>query len=276
MRNFNRFINSVLESPLLRSNDLVEQFLTKKPEELSIIKMKYKNLSKFVSMNDFHSLTGDLDVTFYNDEQHSSKNILQKIENKRNILKEINTNLKNVINCMDNLNKYLEILSKLFFNLEKEYQTNEYKFDALDNLGRLCKNISGFYLEKKNILDIKIREFFKYINLELREIKNLCNDKKKKKINLEKCEIALKNYQNDKSNNKSIETYNYELQKKQIEKNLAKRTCNFLRNRTYEEYNRIMGFHYYRIKNFFLETKPIILNCLQKENTFSIQIINCF
>ena len=276
MRDFNRFINAVLESPLLRSNDLVEQFLTKNPEEFHVIKLKYKNLSKLVSMNDFHSLTGDLDVTFYNDKEHSSTNILKNIEKKLNILKDINTNLKNVINCMDNLNKYLEILSKLFFNLENEYQNKEYKFDAMDNLGRLCKNIGGFYLDKKNILDIKIREFFKYINLELNEIKNLCNDSKYAKINLEKCESMLLNYQNDKYNNKNTEVYKYELQKKQIEKNLAKRTSNFLRNRAYEEFNRIMGLHYYRIKNYFIQIKPIISDCLAKENLTSMQIINSF
>lgn len=276
MRDFNRFINAILENPLLRSNDLVEHFLTKKPEDFHIIKLKYKNISKIVSMNEFRSLTGELDVTFYNDEEHSSTNIMKNVEKKINILKEINTNLKNVISCMENLNNYLEILSKLFFNLENEYQTKEYKFDALDHLGRLCKNIGGFYLDKKNILDIKVREFFKYINLELNEIKNLCNDSKYAKINLEKCESILLNYQNNKTNNKNMETYNYELQKKQIERNLAKRTCNFLRNRAYEEFNRIMGLHFYRIKNYFFQIKPEISDCFTKENLNTMQIINCF
>lgn len=276
MRDFNRFINAILENPLLRSNDLVEHFLTKKPEDFHIIKLKYKNISKIVSMNEFRSLTGELDITFYNDEEHSSTNIMKNVEKKINILKEINTNLKNVISCMENLNNYLEILSKLFFNLENEYQNKEYKFDALDHLGRLCKNIGGFYLDKKNILDIKVREFFKYINLELNEIKNLCNDSKYAKINLEKCESILLNYQNNKTNNKNMETYNYELQKKQIERNLAKRTCNFLRNRAYEEFNRIMGLHFYRIKNYFMQIKPEISDCFTKENLNTMQIINCF
>ena len=273
MRDYNRFINSVLENPLLRSNELVEQFLTKGQEEFHNIKQKYKKISKLVSMNEFHSLTGDFDVTFYNDQLHSPLYILQNIEKKRNILKDINLNLKNIINCMENLNKYLDILSKLFFNLENEYQTNDYKFNSLDNLGRLFKNFSDFYFEKKIFLDIQIREFFKYINMELKEIKNLCNDSKYAKINLEKCENALINFQN---NNKNIEVYKYEIQKKQVEKKMAKRTCNFLRNRTYEEFQRIIGIHYIRIKNYFLKIMPIISELLKKENSFSVQIINCF
>ena len=277
MRDFNRFINSVLENPLLRSNELVELFLTKNPDEFHNIKLKYKNVSKLVSMNEFHSLTGDLDVTFYNDKSHSSSNILENIEKKRNILKEINTTLKSVIICIENLNKNLATLSKLFFNLEKEYQTKDYKFNALDNLGRLCGNISEFYLHKKEVLDMKVREFFKYLNLELKEIKNLCNDSNYAKINLEKCESNLANFQNDKSNNcKNIQLFQYELQKKQIEKNLAKRTCNFLRNRAFEESQRIMSLHYSRIKNYFSKMKPTLSDLLQKENSYSIKIINCF
>ena len=226
-------------------------------------------------MNEFHSLTGEFDVTFYNDQSHSPLYILQNIEKKRNILKDINLNLKNIVNCMENLNKYLDEISKLFNNLGNEYQIKDYKFESLDNLSRLFKNISDFYFEKKFFLDIQIREFFKYINLELREIKNLCNDSKYAKINLEKCENALINFQNN-NPNKNIEAYKYEIQKKQIEKNMALRACNFLRNRTYEEYQRIIGLHYFRIKNYFSKIMPIISELFKKENSFSIQIIYSF
>lgn len=277
MRDINRFINCVLENPLLRSNELVEFFLTKNPDDFHNIKLRYKNVSKLVSMNEFFSLTGDLDVTFYGDEAHSSSNILQNIEKKRNILKEINNNLKNVLSCIENLNKYLQNLSKLFFNLENEYRTKDYKFNALNNLGRLCENISGFYYQKKNFLDMQVREFFKYLNLELKEVKNLCNDSNYAKINLEKCESGLINFQKDKSNNnKNIETFQYELQKKQIEKNLAKRTSDFLRNRAFEESQRILGLHYSRIKNYFSKIAPTLSDLLKKENYNSTQIINCF
>ena len=277
MRDFNRFINSVLENPLLRSNELVEQFLTKNPEEFHVIKLKYKNLTKLVSMHEFHSLTGDLDVTFYPDEFHSSSNILENVEKKRNILKEINLNMKNAINCMENLNKYLGNLSKLFFNLEKEYENKNNKFDALSNIGRLFQSLSTFYLEKKNILDFEVREFFKYINLELNEIKNMCKDSKYAKINFEKCENILNNFKNDKNNiNKNSEMFKYELQKKQIEKSVAKRACNFLRNRTFEELERIMNLHSLRIKKHFSKVGKIISDTFQKEYSFSMQIINCF
>ena len=276
MRDCNRFINAVLENKLLRSCELVEFFLTKNPDDFHVIKLRYKNLPA-LSMKDYHSLTGNLDLTYYNDQFHSSDFNLKNIERKRNILKEINTNLKNAISCMDNLNKYMENLSKLFFDLEKEYKSKDYTFDSLDTLARLTKNISCFCMDKKNFWDFKIKEFFKYINYELKEIKNLCNDSKYAKINLEKCENYIINFQNDKNNKfKTQEILDYELQKKQIEKNTAQRTSNLLRNKTFEELQRIMNVHYIRFKNYFSQTGQIISNIYTNEHNLSMQIINCF
>ena len=175
MRDFNRFFNSILENPLLRSNEVIEDFLTKKQELFHFIKLKYKNYTKLVNLADFRTLNGELDVTFYND-QLQPNYISQNIDNKRNILKEINNNLKKIISCMDSMVKYGENLSKLFFDLKNEYQYKQYDFEIFDTLGRYCKNFSFFCTDKKIILDEKVREFLKYINSELKELKNLCND----------------------------------------------------------------------------------------------------
>ena len=276
MRDFNRFFNSILENPLLRSNEIIEDFLTKNQELFHFIKLKYKNFSKLVNLNDFRTLNGELDITYYS-EQLSPNNILENIDNKRKILKDINTNLKNAISCMDNLNKYLDTLSKLFFDLKNEYQYKQNKFDSFDTLGRFCKNTSNFYTDKKKVFDEKIREYFKYLNSELKELKNLCNDSQYAKINLEKQENSLNNLEKTKGTNyKNEALYNYEFQKKKIEKNLAQRTCNFLRNRALEEFERIINTHYQRTEKYFCNLGKDILDVVQKECSTSSQIIKCF
>ena len=42
MRDYNRFINAILENPLLRSSEIVEEFITKDQNEFNILKLKYK------------------------------------------------------------------------------------------------------------------------------------------------------------------------------------------------------------------------------------------
>ena len=275
MRDFNRFMNAILENQLLRSSELVEQFLTKTPEEFHVIKLKYKNAPKVVNMKDFPSLTGELDLTNYKDKFHSSEYILQNIEKKRNILKDINTNLKNATTCMENLNKYMTNLSVLFLDLKKEYENQDNKFASLDNIGRFCKNISSFYNEKKIFWENKIREFFKYINLELKEVKDLCNQSKYAKINLKKCENGIISYKSDKNNNlKTTAEFNYELQKKQIEKQDAQKTCNFLINKTFEELQKIIYLHNTRFKNYLLNEGKKLSDILSNEFKCSNEIFN--
>lgn len=275
MRDFNRFMNAVLENQLLRSSELVEQFLTKTPDEFHVIKLKYKNVPKVVKMNDFPSLTGELDLTNYKDKFHSSEYILQNIEKKRNILKDINTNLKNATTCMENLNKCMTNLSHLFVDLKKEYENQDNKFESLDSIGKFCKNISNFCNEKKNFWENKIREFFKYINLELKEVKDLCNQSKYAKINLKKCESGLINYKSDKNNNlKTTAIFNYELKKKQIEKQDAQKTCNFLINKTYEELQKITYFHNIRFRNYLMNEGKKMSDILNNEFKCSNAIFN--
>ena len=276
MRDCNRFFNAILENPLLRSNEVTEDFMTKNPEIFHFIKLKFKNINKIVNLNDFYTLNGELDVSLYN-KPYTPSNILQNINNKRNILNEINTNIKNVISCLEKLNKYLDNLSKLFFDLKIKYQYKQYKFDTFDTLGRYCKNSACFCSDKKIILDEKIREFLKYINSELKELQNLCNDSHYAKINLEKSENVLNNIEKGTTNNfKSEYLYNSELQKKKIEKNIAQRTFNFLRNRTFEEFERIIMIQCTRTEKYFSKLSLEIKNLIKHEYSNANQIIDCF
>jgi len=47
MRDYNRFINSVLENPLLRSSEIIEEFITKNQNDFHVIKLKYIFISNF-------------------------------------------------------------------------------------------------------------------------------------------------------------------------------------------------------------------------------------
>ena len=61
MRDYERFINAVLENPLLRSSEIVEEFITKEQNEFNILKLKYKNLKQVVETKNFVNLSGELD-----------------------------------------------------------------------------------------------------------------------------------------------------------------------------------------------------------------------
>ena len=192
MRDYNRFINSLLENPLLRSSEIVEEFITKSQNDFHIIKLKYKRLEKKVLMKDFQSLTGELDATFYQDKYNLSLIIPKIIEKKRNLYLNLNSAIKDIINEFEVIASKMNNLSQAFHDLSYEYKINNENIELFENFENFCKNLSNIYSQEKNFFKIDIKEFFKYLRLELEEIDKLFNECKYAKINFEEYENNMR------------------------------------------------------------------------------------
>ena len=276
MRDYNRFINSVLENTLLRSSKIVEEFITKSKEEFHVIKSKYKYLEQKVMMKDFLSLTGELDANFHQDKYALSINIPKVIEKKRNLYNNLNNAIKEVIYELETIDIKMNNLAEVFYDLSNEYKNNFENIDFFENFGKFCKNISNIYLEEKKFFKIDVKEFFKYMRLELDEVDNLFNEYKYAKINLEGCENKLNYYEKNKNNydKNNDEIYKLELKKKQIEKNDSKKVCYFLQNRACDEYKRVLEAQKHRIKNNFGKAGSNMMEKFKNEYDKLLNLIN--
>ena len=275
MRDYKRFINSILENPLLRSAEIVEEFITKEQNEFNILKLKYKNIKKIVELKNFPSLNGELDATFY---QNNFKLLLkyQKIvEKKRSLFIKLNNSIKDVVYQMENLNTKMNQLGEIFQDLSSLYQNNKENIDYFSNFSNYCKSLSNIYNMEKSLLKIDVKEFFKYTRLELDELEKLFSDYKYAKIILEGWENNIISHKKNKLNSKE-EYYEFELRQKQTEKDKAKRVCCFLQNRACEEYLRILELHKNRFKKLFGALCPNVTATYQKEFENLIKLINNF
>lgn len=275
MRDYNRFLNSILENPLLRSSDIVEEFITKNQNDFHIIKLKYKNIQKKVIMEDFLSLNGELDATYYQDKYALTLNIPKIIEKKKNLYLNLNNALKEVINEFEIMDSKMNNLSEAFHNLSNEYKNNFEKIELFENFGNFCKNLSNIYTSEKKFFQIDVKEFFKYLRLELEEIDKLFNESKYAKIIFEGCESNLDSYEKNKLNNNE-EMFQFELKKKQREKQNSKRICCFLQNSACDEYQRLIQAHKARIKKTFGRGASNIIEIYQKEYDNLMKLINSF
>jgi hypothetical protein len=271
MRDYNRFVNAALEIPLLRSSNILEEFINKNQNDFHIIKLKYKNLPKNIVMKDFISLTGELDATFYQDKYNLSINIQKIIEKKRNLFLNLHNAVKEVITQFEILDTKMNNLSHAFYDLSNEYKNNFENEKYFENLGNFCKNLSDIYSKEKNFFTIDIKEYFKYMRLEYDELDKLFNEYKYAKIIFEGHENNLNTYEKNKINNNE-EIYKIELQKKKVEKDNAKRVCCFLQNRACDEYKRMVEAHEKRIKKAFQNSN--IIETYQKEYDNILNLIN--
>ena len=279
MRDYKRFVNAVLENPLLRSSEIVEEFITKEQNEFNILKLKYKNLKQVVETKNFVSLSGELDATFYQKNFNLSTKYQKIIEKKRELLLKLNNSIKDVIYQLDLVNKKWNNLMEIFQDLSLLYRSNDENLSIFSNFGEYCKSISNINTLEKNFLQKDVKEFFKYMRLEYDEVDKLFNDYKYAKINFEGCENKIISHKKNKSNtnsNNNEEFYKFELKQKELEKDNAKRLCCFLQNRTCEEYQRVLEMHKNQIKNVFSRICPDIMATYKKEYENLIKLINSF
>ena len=278
MRDYARFINAVLENPLLRSSEIVEEFITKEQNEFNILKLKYKNLKQVVETKNFVTLSGELDATFYQKNFTLSNKYQKIIEKKKALLIKLNSSIKDVVYQLDLVNTKMNNLSEIFQDLSLLSRSNEENISIFSNFGEYCTTISNINTLEKNFLQKDVKEFFKYIRLEYDEVDKLFGDYKYAKINFEGCENNIISHKNNKQNNmyNNEDMYKFELEQKEKEKDNAKRLCCFLQNRTCEEYERILELHQNRVKKLFSKICPGIIETYKKEYENLIKLIISF
>ena len=278
MRDYARFINAVLENPLLRSSEIVEEFITKEQNEFNILKLKYKNLKQVVETKNFVNLSGELDATFYQKNFTLSNKYQKIIEKKKALLIKLNNSIKDVVYQLDLVNTKMNNLSEIFQDLSLLSRSNEENISIFSNFGEYCTTISNINTLEKNFLQKDVKEFFKYIRLEYDEVDKLFSDYKYAKINFEGCENNIISHKNNKQNNmyNNEDMYKFELEQKEKEKDNAKRLCCFLQNRTCEEYERILELHQNRVKKLFSKICPGIIETYKKEYENLIKLIISF
>ena len=278
MRDYARFINAVLENPLLRSSEIVEEFITKEQNEFNILKLKYKNLKQVVETKNYVTLSGELDATFYQKNFTLSNKYQKIIEKKKALLIKLNNSIKDVVYQLDLVNTKMNNLSEIFQDLSLLSRSNEENISIFSNFGEYCTTISNINTLEKNFLQKDVKEFFKYIRLEYDEVDKLFSDYKYAKINFEGCENNIISHKNNKQNNmyNNEDMYKFELEQKEKEKDNAKRLCCFLQNRTCEEYERILELHQNRVKKLFSKICPGIIETYKKEYENLIKLIISF
>ena len=275
MRDYNRFINAILENPLLRSSEIVEEFITKDQNEFNILKLKYKNTKKVVEMKNFISMDGELDATFYQNNFKLTLKYQEIVEKKRNLLVNLNNSIKDVVYQLENINSKINNLAQIFSDLSLLYKSNDENINIFSNFNEYCNSLSNIYNVEKQFLKIDVKEFFKYIRLELDEVNKLFSEYKYAKINFEGCENKIITHKKAKSEI-GEEYYQFQLKQKEKEKNDAKRICCFLQNKACDEYQRILQAHKNRIKKLFSILCPNINETYQKEYENLIKLINNF
>ena len=174
-RKFEKFLNYLINDPILKNMNVVYEFLSiEKDEDFQKKKKSYEKKKPSSNINDFISIDGKANIEINKEKENCFNNIKENANNNGNILKKINSK---IISCKDDLinaSNKLKDISKNWNNM-KNLAISE-KDDVIktyEELSLMFGNLS-LYISKLNyIIYVYLREYFKYVKNNYHSMKDL-------------------------------------------------------------------------------------------------------
>ena len=179
MRTLERFLNLLMEDPMIKVSQILYDFLSIEEEDKFNEKKKnYNNFKLPAFLRDYKSLNGKLDITINEERETFYQNIKDNTELNQDILTKLNKNMKLlnsemqlVINRMDEISKNCE---ELYLNSVKYSDIKDIKISYYQ-LNDMFKDWSTALKKTSNVINVNIREYFKYTKNTFRSMKELIN-----------------------------------------------------------------------------------------------------
>ena len=177
MRTLEKFLNYALKNPVLKSSQILYEFISiEKDADFQKKKKEYEKIKPSTNINDFQMPNGSANVQLSSKKMILFENIKDNINLNETLLTKLNDNLKALKLQLDNLcTKVDEIVqnwddlrqnSVKYFDGDEIAKTYEY-------MHNLFKNWSDCLKSHGNLIHIDIREHFKYTKNNFRSMKDL-------------------------------------------------------------------------------------------------------
>ena len=195
MRNLEKFLNALMDDPVIKSSQIIYDFLSiEEDNKFNEKKKYYNNFKSPLYLRDYKSPNGKLDITLNEEREIYYQNIKDHTELNFELLTKLNKNLKLlnsemniVVNRMNEISKNCE---ELFLNSVKYCDVNEIKI-CYYQLNDMFKFWSTALKKQASVVNINIREYFKYTKNTFRSMKELVNLVDNYKQNYYKSKRAL-------------------------------------------------------------------------------------
>ena len=195
-RYLNRFLDYICERKILRTSPITLEFLELDSNSFftyrkNLIVNKY--FCKY-NMENYTNMKGRLDVEFTQDKITECEKVYKKIEATRSIYKNLNVALGKIVNDFNNLERHMKQASSAFSalsNYSKESNQSPWLFTCYDKLKDIFAQWSTSYNKQKIFFNNNFREFFDYLNLQIKSLGDLEKQHMKMKNDYERYGLEL-------------------------------------------------------------------------------------
>ena len=178
-RNLEKFLNCLLDDPYIKYSQILYDFLSIEKENEFNDKKKYYNTLKIPkNLTEYKSPNGKLEVNINEENELYYKSIKEYTDTSQDLLTKFNKNIKLLNNEMsvvvNRLEQISQICEELFFKSIKYYDIDNIKISYYQ-LKNMFKDWSNILKKQSCIINVNIREYFKYTRNTFRSIKDLTN-----------------------------------------------------------------------------------------------------
>lgn len=177
MRSIEKFIAGILIHPLMRNCQILYDFLSiNKEEEYFKIKSGYGKITGPTQVKEIKTLNGEIKTAINKEKEMYFCNIKDNSSYMEELLQKVTKSYKSIMNLMQQVSEKMKELSDLWhlvFTKSSKYYDNYNTSETYNIMTSIMSDWSESYKKQINILNLSIREYFRYIKNEYGYMKRM-------------------------------------------------------------------------------------------------------
>jgi hypothetical protein len=177
MRSIEKFIEGLLLHPLIRNSEILFDFLSiEKDSDYHKKKQKYSKLTGPTNVKEIKTLEGDIKISVTKEKEMYLQNIEDNCNINEDLLQKITKSYKTLMLLMTQSSEKMKEISdlwKLVYEKSTKYYDMHNTSETYNILSKVMQNWSEVEKKQMEILNINVREYFRYIKNEYHSMKDL-------------------------------------------------------------------------------------------------------
>ena len=178
-RSIEKFMEGILIHPLIKNNNILYDFLSiEKEEDFKKKKHEYGKITSPTQVKEFKSLDGQMKITVTKEKETYFQNIKDNSIKNEELLQKVTKNYKALILLMQQSSEKMKEISDLWKTIYEKsikYSDSYNTSQSYHIMSKLMEDWSESHKQQLNIINIKIREYFRYIKNEYHSISELAS-----------------------------------------------------------------------------------------------------
>ena len=178
MRSIEKFMQGIIEHPLLKNSELLYDFLsTEKREEYNKKIKKYQKIKNPPSnVRELKTLDGQINIEITKEKEVYSDNIQNYCKSNYQLLQKITKSYKSLFNIMQQMTdkmKEISLLWKQVFEKSTQYYDSHNTSETFNIMSKFMDTWAEMQKKQSTILNENIREYFRYVKNEFFNVKEM-------------------------------------------------------------------------------------------------------